>query len=619
MTAAPIKKSPSAPLLYLLSVGRSSGGAGTGAGPYAASNLYSVSHITETMKRAVSAVLLFCFVSVFLCVSFSLYSSRYPIYAATPLLVHQSTNNLIQDLNLSLPHPPRTVSIDSNFIPSVSVLFPGWEVLLVVSSPEVTTIPNNTDHHKFTCLYPNNVASPARFSGILPSTNQITFKCSLPRNCRRRLPFLAPLLTRLSDKELPVPWPPSSPPVELLRWNKLVYESFSTEDDVVLFAKGLNNRQGINRSPDEFECVFVDGINAVRTAVTSSIQEVFRCRHPDLTPFFSGAQQGENNNEPIKLKVSLEIIEGRTVIPTLAYYTPYQRKIAESVTKSELCAATMVYNVGKFLKEWVMYHSKIGVDKFILYDNESDDDLISVVKELNQQGFNVQTLLWIWPKTQEAGFSHAALLAGDSCKWMMYVDVDEFVFSPSWETQSQPSDQMLKSLLPSSDDDYHSQMTGEVSIKCNEFGPSNRKSHPAEGVTQGYDCRRRLENRHKSIVLIEAIDDSLLNVIHHFSLKEQYRMIQLRLETAVVSHYKYQAWSEFKAKFRRRVSSYVVDWNNTVNLASQDRTPGLGHEAVEPPGWENMFCEVRDDRLKLLTQKWFGTETESGFRMAWQS
>jgi TPP-dependent pyruvate/acetoin dehydrogenase alpha subunit len=24
---------------------------------------------------------------------------------------------------------------------------------------------------------------------------------------------------------------------------------------------------------------------------------------------------------------------------------------------------------------------------------------------------------------------------------------------------------------------------------------------------------------------------------------------------------------------------------------SQDRTPGLGFEAVEPAGWENMFCE----------------------------
>ncbi|KAF2310231.1 hypothetical protein GH714_007328 [Hevea brasiliensis] len=268
----------------------------------------------------------------------------------------------------------------------------------------------------------------------------------------------------------------------------------------------------------------------------------------------------------------------------------------------------MVYNVGKFLREWIMYHSKIGVEKFILYDNDSDDDLYSVVEDLNEEGYNVETLLWLWPKTQEAGFSHAALHAKDSCKWMIYIDVDEFVFAPSWDSSSEPTDQMLKSLLPSLSSSH---MIGEISILCNEFGPSNQRSNPAEGVTQGYTCRRRVENRHKSIVLLEAIDDSLLNVIHHFSLKKSYRMKHLSLEAAVVNHYKYQAWEEFKAKFRRRVSAYVVDWMSGLNPLSKDRTPGLGYEAVEPPGWENKFCEVRDDRLKMLTERWFDSAEHS--------
>ncbi|KDP36785.1 hypothetical protein JCGZ_08076 [Jatropha curcas] len=462
----------------------------------------------------------------------------------------------------------------------------------------------------FTCLYPSRHTAPAIFSGFLPSLNQTTFKCFLPKGARRRYPFLAPMLTRLSEVESPVRWPSSVAPVEMLRWTFLVYESFSAEDDVVLFAKGLNNRQGINRSPLEFKCVFVDEANnnTVITAVTSSIQEVFRCHHPDLTAFGSGGY------ESIKLKVSLQILAEKRVVPSVAYYTG-KRTIINAQPKFQLCASTMVYNVGKFLKEWVIYHSKIGVDKFLLYDNDSDDDLTTVVKDLNQEGYNVETLLWLWPKTQEGGFSHAALYANDSCNWMMYVDVDEFVFAPSWENSSRPSDQMLKSfLLPSSEN-----KTGQVSILCNEFGPSNQRSHPAEGVTQGYNCRRRLDNRHKSIVLLEAIDNSLLNVIHHFTVKENYTQKQMSLEEAVVNHYKYQAWSEFKAKFRRRVSAYVVDWMQEMNPSSKDRTPGLGFEAVEPEGWENKFCEVEDNRLKTVVQKWFGTETETGYRMAWQS
>ncbi|KAJ6953304.1 hypothetical protein NC652_005107 [Populus alba x Populus x berolinensis] len=114
----------------------------------------------------------------------------------------------------------------------------------------------------------------------------------------------------------------------------------------------------------------------------------------------------------------------------------------------------MVFDVAKFLREWVVYPSKIGVEKFVLYDNDSDDsddDLMKVIKELNKEGYSIERFSWIWPKTQEAGrFSHAALLARDSCTWMMYIDVDGFVSAPSRLHSLQPpaDDRMLQSLLP---------------------------------------------------------------------------------------------------------------------------------------------------------------------------
>jgi hypothetical protein len=368
-------------------------------------------------------------------------------------------------------------------------------------------------------------------------------------------------------------------------------------------------------------CVFIDETsnNSVRTAVSSSIQEVFRCERPDLTSFGYG---GEGNGLNKRIKVSLEIRhqgESSFMMPSVAYYIPW-RKLEIERPKSLLCASTMVFDVAKFLREWVMYHSKIGVEKFVLYDNDSDDDLMKVIKELNQEGYNIETFFWIWPKTQEAGFSHASLYAKDSCTWMMYLDVDEFVFAPSWVTSLQPSpdDPMLRSLLPKTQWWSDPRPIGQVSIRCNEFGPSNQITHPLEGVTQGYTCRRKEDNRHKSIVLLEAIEHSLLNAIHHFKLKEGYRTKPVSLEVAVVNHYKYQAWSEFKVKFRRRVSAYVVDWTKGLNPLSKDRAPGLGFEAVEPSGWEHKFCEVQDDRLKLLAQRWFEKQTMAGSKMAWQ-
>ncbi|XP_043713665.1 glycosyltransferase family 92 protein RCOM_0530710-like [Telopea speciosissima] len=507
---------------------------------------------------------------------------------------------------------------------TVSILVPDWEVLLIHLPENPSSSNAAVDDDRYYCLFQNNATSPAKPSGILPSTKATIFKCVLPDSIRRIRPFLQPILTK---RRKFWPWTESesessggSP--ELLRWGFLVYESLSTEDDVILFAKGVNNRQGINRQPSELRCVFGDG---VITEVTSSCQEVFRCRHPDENALARLPQGGKGKT----MKISLQLlVQGREeekekekvalMVPSVAYYTP-SHKPASQEGKSLLCACTMVYNVAKFLKEWVLYHSKLGVDKFILYDNGSDDGLEEVVSQLLRESHNVTTFLWPWAKTQEAGFSHCAMHAKDSCTWMMYIDVDEFFFSPSWLNYSYPSTNMLRSLLPKSSTSSVSLPVGQISMRCLDFGPSNQRSNPVQGVTQGYTCRRRLEQRHKSIVLLDAIDASLLNAIHHFRLKEGYRGKWLSRNGAVVNHYKYQAWPEFKTKFRRRVSAYVADWTQEVNPKSKDRTPGLGRMPVEPTGWANKFCEVNDTGLQWVTQRWFGFKSRTGFKMAWQN
>lgn len=503
-----------------------------------------------------------------------------------------------------LVRPSRHVSSLRDSITPIteSVLFPDWEVLIIVSPEGEVSSESGEDYQ---CVFQNNATSPARPAWVFPFTKRRTFKCVIPRRIRRFRPYFQPSLTRAAPaKQREI----HSFTRELFRWTFLAYESLSTQNDVVLFVKGVNNRQGVNRSPSQLRCVFGnDATIAVRTAVTTSSQEVFRCRHPDLRPL----SHREIENE--RIKISLEISDENRVVPSVAYYTP-MRTVATLEPKSQLCASTMIYNAAKFLKEWVVYHSRIGVEKFILYDNGSDDELQTIVEELNQDGFNVKTVLWPWPKTQEAGFSHSAIYAKDTCKWMMYVDVDEFVFSPTWLSSSTPSTKMLFSLLPNKP----TSNVGQILIRCNEFGPSNQHSHPVHGVTQGYTCRRRAEQRHKSVVLLEAVDSSLVNAVHHFGLKEGFNGKRLSLSQGVVNHYKYQAWSEFKAKFRRRVSAYVVDWTDEANPTSKDRAPGLGFLPIEPKGWARKFCEVNDERLKMVTQRWFAIPWTSENKMAWE-
>ncbi|CAI0381697.1 unnamed protein product [Linum tenue] len=501
------------------------------------------SRLFETTTRGRCAFLLLClflFVSLSIFLSLSpnqllLRSFDYSPAAAAPTVVAARPNLSAFPSNSAVRES--TGHLNKSSVPearedleSVSILFPDWEVVVIGPAG----ISGEEEESGFLCVYPNKATSPARFSGNLRATNQSIFTCWMPEKCRRRLQ--SPVLVR---RKSPAEGGKEKTTKSLLRWTFLAYESLSTESDVVLFVKGVNNKQGVNRPAHELKCVFgnPDDSAVKTTAVTSSEQEVFRCGHPDLT--------GYGQNVTVGVRVTLELPDGVRV-PSVAHYSPWRRSsVVVGEAKLQICAATMVYNAAKFLKEWVIYHSGIGVEKFFLYDNGSDDGLGIVVGELNREGYRVETVPWIWAKTQEAGFSHAAVYARESCDWMMYIDVDEFLFSPRWSSAAQPSDRMLKSLIPR----------------------------------------------------------------------------QVGMGAAVVNHYKYQAWSEFRAKFRRRVSAYVVDWRRAVNPASKDRAPGLGFEPVKPGDWERRFCEVRDDRLKSLVRRWYGgltAEGGGGYRMAWQ-
>ncbi|KAF2316498.1 hypothetical protein GH714_041839 [Hevea brasiliensis] len=95
----------------------------------------------------------------------------------------------------------------------------------------------------------------------------------------------------------------------------------------------------------------------------------------------------------------------------------------------------------------------------------------------------------------------------------------------------------------------------ELRVSCHSFGPSELEHVPTQGVTIGYTCQMMVPEKHKSIVKLEALNSTLINVVHHFHLRDRFR----------------------------RVAAYVVDWQNEQNVGSKDRVPWLGTRAIEPP------------------------------------
>lgn len=246
-----------------------------------------------------------------------------------------------------------------------------------------------------------------------------------------------------------------------------------------------------------------------------------------------------------------------------------------------------------------MYHARLGVERWFIYDNNSDDGIDEVIQELELGNYNVSRQSWPWIKTQEAGFSHCALRAKKECKWLGFFDVDEFFYLPDEfrhpKGDGMPGQNSLKAMIAnvSSSTDI-----AEIRTVCHSYGPSGLRKPPLHGVTVGYTCRVQSPERHKSIVRPDLLDISLLNVVHHFQLRGGFKYFNVPESVAVINHYKYQVWETFKAKFHRRVATYVVDWKEDQNKGSKDRAPGLGIEAIEPPDWRLRFCEVWDTGLR---------------------
>ncbi|XP_015872464.2 glycosyltransferase family 92 protein RCOM_0530710 [Ziziphus jujuba] len=389
-------------------------------------------------------------------------------------------------------------------------------------------------------------------------------------------------------------------------WDKVVYEAVLDGDTVAVFVKGLNLRPHRNSDPTQFSCHFGFGNSikeeefVLKTEAVTAAQEVVRCQLPLSI---------RNNPDKVKgIRVTIEhpswnprssVAVKKPSVARIFSSKSYQQKRSNQAKKHELCACTMLWNQASSLREWIMYHAWLGVERWFIYDNNSDDGIEEVIQELNLQDYNVSRQTWPWIKTQEAGFSHCVLRARDECNWVGFFDVDEFFYFPYAFRHKRgpglPGQNSLQDLVAN----YSSSTTiAEIRTACHNFGPSGLSRHPAQGVTVGYTCRLQNPERHKSIVRPDRLDSTLLNVVHHFRLAEGYRALNIPEKTALINHYKYQVWETFRAKFYRRVATYVVDWQEDQNKGSKDRAPGLGTEAIEPPNWRLQFCEVWDTGLR---------------------
>ncbi|MEE3456611.1 MAG: glycosyltransferase family 92 protein [Lachnospiraceae bacterium] len=96
--------------------------------------------------------------------------------------------------------------------------------------------------------------------------------------------------------------------------------------------------------------------------------------------------------------------------------------------KQALAVVVIVKNEELYIREWIEYHRLAGISHIYLYDNGSTDKTAEYVRPYAEEGFVTMTYL-PGRGMQTVAYNDALKKYGKDCRYMAFIDADEFLFS----------------------------------------------------------------------------------------------------------------------------------------------------------------------------------------------
>ena len=95
----------------------------------------------------------------------------------------------------------------------------------------------------------------------------------------------------------------------------------------------------------------------------------------------------------------------------------------------ELGFVVIVKNEGAYIREWIDYHLTVcdGKTIFYIYDNDSEDNLKSIIGDYIDRGI-VKYFFYPGKAKQLSAYEEAIAKYGDECRYMAFIDADEFIY-----------------------------------------------------------------------------------------------------------------------------------------------------------------------------------------------
>jgi hypothetical protein len=143
-----------------------------------------------------------------------------------------------------------------------------------------------------------------------------------------------------------------------------------------------------------------------------------------------------------------------------------------------IALVAIVKDEASYIAEWIAFHAILGVRSVYIYDNGSTDETVVRAEGLRSL-VNVRVVPWInfgrHIRVQTAAYNHALANFGRRYRWMIFLDVDEFVFPKDGGN--------LNETMAA----YHD--VPAVSFPWHMFGPSGHARRPDALVIEAFRAR----------------------------------------------------------------------------------------------------------------------------------
>lgn len=166
----------------------------------------------------------------------------------------------------------------------------------------------------------------------------------------------------------------------------------------------------------------------------------------------------------------------------------------EYTPEKDLGICAIIKNEGQYIEEWIEHHINVGVSRFFLFDNDSEDDTYTKIKPFIQRGLVVYEKI-SGKNRQYDAYNLTIKKYKNECKYIAFIDCDEFLMPCNTK------DRLIDILTPF----FKDKKIGGVAANWRMYGSSGFIEKPKDLVLCSFlyranDFNGRGNNCIKSIV-----------------------------------------------------------------------------------------------------------------------